>query len=79
MESKIGITLACPTCGSQELEKLDVADGVEPDSARVRCKSCGALLGTWGEVKAQAKRVALDRVRLKFRNTFKGLKGWKLK
>ncbi|SDR54717.1 hypothetical protein SAMN05519103_04961 [Rhizobiales bacterium GAS113] len=45
----------CPSCASPAI----AAPSKIEDRSPIRCKRCGAALGTWGELKERALRVAL--------------------
>lgn len=72
---EIKITFSCKKCGGAVLELPDDYD----ETSIAKCKSCGTEFGTWGKVKAKAMDAAKQEVRQKFKDAFKGLKGWKVK
>lgn len=74
MTDQINVTFECQKCGGTILELPDNHD----DNSIVKCKSCGFEFGTYGQVKEKAKEAAVGEIRQKFKDTFKGLKGWKV-
>lgn len=74
MPDEIEITFHCKECGGTV---LSLSDG-EADHSIASCKACGQPFGTWGEVKAKARQAAVDDLQSRLRDTFKGLKGWKV-
>ena len=71
----LNVTFECKQCGGTILELPD-----DPtDESIVKCKSCGIEFGRWGDIKAKARDLGADHLRGMVRDTFKGLKGWKMK
>jgi hypothetical protein len=69
------VTFECKKCGGTVLE---LPDDYTDDSV-AKCKACGQKFGTYREIKAKAMEAAKSEVRTKFKEAFKGLKGWKVK
>lgn len=77
MSDEISVTFECKTCGAKPAV-LEVPDDHTDDST-VKCKACGQEFGRYGDVKAKAREMAAEEVRAMVKDTFKGLKGWKMK
>ncbi|WP_454758273.1 ECs_2282 family putative zinc-binding protein [Caulobacter segnis] len=75
VEDTITTTFECRTCGGPTV--LSLPDGYDDDSV-ASCKNCGQEFGRLGDVKAKAQQEALKHVQGMLRDTFKGLKGWKV-
>lgn len=73
-DGEVEITFECLSCGGTI---LSLPDDYTDDSI-ASCKACGQEFGRFGDVKAKAVQELSDRVRKQFRDSFKGLKGWKL-
>ena len=74
-DDQIEITFKCLKCGGTV---LSLPDDYTDDSI-ASCKSCGQEFGTYGEIKAKARDEALAAVTARLNESFKGLKGWKVK
>lgn len=72
---RIEVKFQCRKCGGTVIELPDNYN----DMSIAACKKCGAEFGEWGEIKKDAKDLMMGHVQEKFREAFKGLKGWKLK
>lgn len=68
----INVNLSCGSCGSSSIETEDTLSDSDP----VRCRSCGAELGTYGEAKARAMKAAREQVEKQMREAFKGIPGF---
>lgn len=75
MSDEMKITFQCKKCGGTTLELPDDYD----DNSVAKCKSCGTEFGTWGEIKAKGMEAAKAEISKKFKDAFKGLKGWKVR
>ncbi|MFG1260065.1 hypothetical protein V5F79_22315 [Xanthobacter flavus] len=77
MSDKIdfNFTFECQKCGGAVIELPDDYT----DASIAKCKACGQEFGTWGDVQAKARDAAAGKIDQMFRDTFKGLKGWKVK
>lgn len=75
MADELEFKFECPKCGGTVIE---LPDDYTADST-AKCKQCGVSFGRWGDIQAKAMDLAKEHVRERFRSTFKGLKGWKLK
>lgn len=51
------IDLSCNRCSA-----AIVVPGNTDDSSKISCKSCGASMGTWGQIKAQCMRLIKSKV-----------------
>lgn len=51
---KVSITFTCKICGGTVLERPDSP----ADDSRVKCQSCGADVGSWGELKGVGHEAA---------------------
>ena len=65
----------CKDCGPTT---LDIAEPVTDDST-VRCKSCQAEFGRWGDVKAKAMKAAFGHATAEFKKGLSGIKGFTVK
>lgn len=74
-KDQLEVTFTCQECGGTVLH---LPDDYTDDSI-AECKSCGTKFGRWGDIKAKAMGLAKDRVTKMFRDSFKGLKGWRVK
>lgn len=76
---KVSVTFTCKKCGSTVLETPDSPT----DGSRVKCKSCGTDVGTWGELKRAAmqtvKESAQKEIKTTLRKAFKGSKNIRFK
>jgi len=75
MGDEIKITFQCKSCGGTV---LDLPDDYNENSI-AKCKSCGTEFGTWGAIRARGIEAAKDEIHQKFKDAFKGLKGWKVR
>lgn len=74
-KDQLEVTFTCQECGGTV---LNLPDDYTDDSI-AECKDCGAEFGRWGDIKDKAMGLAKDRVSTMLKDTFKGLKGWKVK
>ena len=74
-DDKLSVTFECPKCGGTILELPDD----HTDDSIATCKGCGVSFGRWGDIKAQATKLAKGHAIDQLKATFKGLKGWKVK
>lgn len=51
---EITIDVACRKCGGP----LETKDAVRTKESPVTCKACGAVIGTYGEIDAERRRLA---------------------
>jgi hypothetical protein len=49
----MGLHFACTSCGSPSVSLPETVE----DSAIVACRSCGAAISTWGELKRRATEI----------------------
>lgn len=77
MSEKIEVTFNCKECGSKPAV-LALPDNPTDDDI-AKCESCGIEFGRYGDVKAQAKKLATDEASRLLLNSVRGQKGWKLK
>jgi uncharacterized Zn finger protein len=59
VSNEIRMTFSCKQCGSNALTVANKCD----DTSLVTCNSCGAVAGTWGELKAAAADKAKEAVK----------------
>ncbi len=63
MTHSIELSIQCARCGEGRVAlRADVRD-----DAPVHCPSCSAALGTWGEVREEARAAVFDALRDDFR------------
>lgn len=70
------LSLECQHCGGTDFTLPDDAT----ESSGIVCNGCGKTVGTVAEMKAEAERVAraaLPEIADRFRDVFKGTKGFK--
>lgn len=76
-DGHIDITFTCKACG-KKMTQLSLPDDPTDDSIAV-CNACGVEVGRYGDIKAEAKRAAIDRMKSQLRKTFSGTKGFRVK
>ena len=67
---KIGVTFSCKVCGASPTT-LTLPDNHTDDSMAV-CKACGAEVGRYGDIKAEAKRIVVGKMRAEMKRAFRG-------
>ena len=68
MSHSIELSISCARCGEGRVAlRPDVRD-----DAAVQCPSCTAELGTWGEVREEARAAVFDALRDDFRAVVSG-------
>ena len=66
MTDNITAKLSCKNCGGvPEIEENPTDDSI------VKCKSCGQVIGTYGQIKAQVRKVAFANIRKIAKSTFR--------
>ncbi|GAA6196664.1 hypothetical protein NBRC116598_21080 [Pseudophaeobacter arcticus] len=73
----INFSITCPSCGLKSSE-IKLPDNPTDDSI-ARCKGCDIEFGRYGDIKAEAMKLAKDELSGMFKDTFKGMKGWDIK
>jgi len=71
---EIRVKFECLKCGGSVLQLPDDYT----DASIAKCKLCETEFGTWRDIKAKAISVVRNDVSEKLRDTFRGLKGWKV-
>ncbi len=79
MKSELEIKFECLKCGGTVIELPDNPT----DDSIATCKSCGTVFGTWRDIQAKAREVAIARVSDDFRaglkKAFRGSKNIKIR
>ena len=75
-DDRINIEFSCKACGASPAT-LALPDDHTDDSI-AKCKSCGADVGRYGDIKAAAIEAAKGEMSAALKGVFKGLKGWKI-
>lgn len=76
-EDRIDVTFTCQACGTTSTT-LSLPENPTDDSIAT-CKNCGAEVGRYGDIKSHAKKAAVDALRKGLKDTFKSIKGFKVK
>ncbi|VCU58252.1 hypothetical protein EPIB1_1150 [Tritonibacter mobilis] len=77
MSDEIKFTFSCKSCGVDPAT-LELPDDYTDDDI-AKCKACGTEFGRYGDIKAKMMDMAREEISAKFRDAFKGLKGWDVK
>lgn len=70
----VNVTFTCPKCGPTTISLPDD----HTDESHATCKECGADFGPYGDIKKRAVGVVKSEVNRKFKEAFKGVKGFKI-
>lgn len=76
-DDRITVTFTCKACGKKSTT-LSLPDN-PTDASIASCKNCGAEVGRYGDIKAQAKKTAVDAMQKRLRSALKGFKGIRVK
>ena len=57
---------------------VEIPDDPSDDDI-AKCQACGFEFGRYGDIKAEAMNAAKADITGRFKDAFKGLKGWKIK
>ncbi|SOC09629.1 hypothetical protein [Rhodobacter maris] len=76
-QDHLKFTFVCKQCGANPAT-LELPENYT-DNDTAKCKACGAELGRYGDIKAEAMRLGKQEIEKMVKDTFKGLKGWKVK
>ncbi len=74
MSDKIDMIFECLSCGASS-DFLDLPDGKREDSI-AKCPHCGATVGRYGDIMAEAEKVVQKAAEDMMKDAFKGLKGF---
>lgn len=74
-DSNLIINFTCPECAGTV---LSVADD-EADDSLVTCKGCGKLIGAYGELKTEIRKVGIEQLQDRLTGIFRGKKSWTVK